>query len=40
MAGRKKTSGRKKNAKRAIVAEVLTDNGNLLKRRRKSAKRK
>jgi hypothetical protein len=39
MPARKKTSSRKKSRKKPVVAQVLTDNGMLLKRKR-SAKRK
>jgi len=39
MATRKKTSAQKKSGKKPVVAQVLTDNGNLLKRKR-LAKRK
>ena len=39
MATRKKTNARKKTGKKPVVAQVLTDNGNLLKRKR-TAKRK
>jgi len=33
MATRKKTNARKKTRKKPVVAQVLTDNGNLLKRK-------
>ena len=36
MPARKKTSARKKSGKKTLVAKVLTDNGNLLKRKRAS----
>jgi len=39
MAGRKKTGTGKKAGKKPVVAKVLTDNGNLL-RRKSLAKRK
>ena len=39
MAARNKTSARKKAGKKPVIAKVLTDNGNLLKRK-SFAKRK
>lgn len=39
MVVRKKTAARKKTGKKPLVAQVLTDNGMLLKRKR-AAKRK
>jgi len=39
MAVRKKATARKKSRKKPLVAQVLTDNGNLLKRKGR-AKRK
>jgi hypothetical protein len=39
MAARKKMPARKKSRKKPVVAQVLTDNGMLLKRKR-TAKRK
>jgi hypothetical protein len=39
MPARKKASSRKKSRKKPVAAQVLTDNGNLLKRKRASKRK-